>query len=173
MLTEQKRFPNVRPVVSATGTRYSAYFQFRGIKYEQQGFDSPEEASLFASKWKAELTARLKEQESANQQKTPGVKSKSENRKRNYLRPDGWHKMWGGDLYVKLQNNQVIGAQLRDDTVITNVLICSVYTDGRFFKALPVSYVTLRNDLKKGKFVVTDMQREKIEIAIPTASGTD
>lgn len=172
MLTEQKRFPNVRPVISATGTRYAACFQFRGIRYEQQGFDSPEAANLFAARWKAELTASLKEQETAEKQKTPSVKAKTKRCKKRYPLQDGWHEMWDGVLYVKTQNRQVVNAQIRNDTGITNVLICIEYPDGRFFKALPVSYVTLRNNLKSGRFVVTDMQRRKIGIAIPSSSGT-
>ena len=172
MLAEQKGCPHVRPVVSMTGTRYTASFQYQGIKYEQPGFDSPEEASAFADKWKRELLDRFNtpaqnQVPDENQEKLPGSnKPKCKNR---YLPDqDGWNKLWKeGNLYIHVQDKKVIGAQIRKNGIITNVLICTEYTDGRFFKALPTSCTTLRKKLRSGKLVVTDMQRRRIDPELP------
>lgn len=172
MLVEQKRYPHVRPVVSMTGTRYAASFQFRGIKYEQPGFDSPEEASAFADKWKRELLERsntqAKNQAPDEKQKKPAASNKPKRKKRWLPDQDGWNKLWKeGNLYIYVQNKKVIGAQIRKNGIITNVLICTEYTDGRLFKALPISCSTLRDNLRSGKYVVTDMQRRRIDPELP------
>lgn len=172
MLAEQKCYPHVRPVVSLTGTRYTASFQYRGIKYEQQGFDSPEEASAFADKWKRELLDRFNTQ-AQNQvldEKQEKLTASNKPKRKNRWCPDqdGWNKLWKeGNLYIHVQDRKVIGAQIRKNGIITNVLICTEYTDGRFFKAFPTSCTTLREKLRSGKYVVTDMQRRRIDPELP------
>ncbi len=172
---ERNRYPHVRPVITITGTRYAAYFQYQGIKYEQPGFDNPEEASAFAAKWKAEVKERFQQQQSQKQPRTQkkavSSKSKRKTKKKtkSTARKNGWRELWKDSvIYVNVQNNQVVAAQIRNDDEITNILICFLYKDGRYFKVLPgISPSRIKENLRSGRFVITDMQKSKIEIEIP------
>ena len=85
---------------------------------------------------------------------------------------DGWHKLWrDGFLYVETKNKKVIHAQIRKNGSVSNVGICYVHTDGRLFNALPSSLVTIKKNLLKGTYAVSDWKRNRIDLTDHDLTG--